>query len=64
LVNLIKSENPDWWTPQLIEDLIDATIEAFEAESEIVDWIFEKGDLDFLTKVRQWSLLNTDLTYH
>src|SRR5210317_286691 len=50
LVNLIKSENPEWWTPELIEDLVDATIEAFEAESEIIDWIFEKGDLDFLTK--------------
>jgi len=50
LVNLIKSENPDWWTPQLIEDLIVATNEAYDAESEIVDWIFEKGDLGFLTK--------------
>jgi ribonucleoside-diphosphate reductase beta chain len=50
LVNLIKSENPDWWTPELIEDLVETTIEAFEAESEIIDWIFEKGDLDFLTK--------------
>lgn len=50
LVNLIKKENPSWWTDELVEDLIVATKEAFEAESEIVDWIFEKGDLDFLTK--------------
>ena len=50
LVNLIKKENPDWWTNELIEDLIEATKEAFEAECEIVDWIFEKGDMDFLTK--------------
>jgi ribonucleoside-diphosphate reductase beta chain len=50
LVNLIKKENPSWWTPQLVEDIIDATQEAYEAESEIVDWIFEMGDLDFLTK--------------
>jgi ribonucleoside-diphosphate reductase beta chain len=52
LVNLIKKENPKWWTPELIEDLIVATKEAFEAESEIVEWIFEKGDLDFLTKAQ------------
>ena len=52
LVNLIKKENPKWWTPELIEDLIAATKEAFEAESEIVEWIFEKGDLDFLTKAQ------------
>ena len=50
LVNLIKKENPSWWTPELVEDLIDATMEAFSAESDIVDWIFEEGDLDFLTK--------------
>jgi ribonucleoside-diphosphate reductase beta chain len=50
LVNLIKKENPTWWTPELIEDLIDETREAYEAEAAIVDWIFEKGDLDFLTK--------------
>ena len=50
LVNTIKSENPSWWTDQLVEDLIEATKEAYEAETEIVNWIFEKGDLDFLTK--------------
>lgn len=50
LVNLIKKENPSWWTSELVEDLIDATMEAFSAESDIIDWIFEKGDLDFLTK--------------
>jgi len=50
LVNLIKKENPSWWTPELVDDLIEATLEAFSAESDIVDWIFEEGDLDFLTK--------------
>ena len=50
LVNLIKKENPDWWTDELIEDLILSTKEAYEAEMEIIHWIFEEGDLDFLTK--------------
>ena len=50
LVNIIKKENPDWWTDELVEDIIDATIDAYDAESEIVEWIFEKGDMDFLTK--------------
>jgi len=52
LVNTIKKENPNWWTPQLVEDILDATIEAYEAEAEIVDWIFELGDMDFLTKAQ------------
>ena len=50
LVNIIKKENPSWWTDELVEDLVDATLDAFDAESDIIDWIFEKGDLDFLTK--------------
>jgi len=50
LVNIIKKENPQWWTDDLVDDLIDATIDAYDAECEIVDWMFEYGDLDFLTK--------------
>ena len=50
LVNLIKQENPDWWTQELVEDLIISTHEAYEAEQEVVNWIFEEGDLEFLTK--------------
>lgn len=50
LVNLIKSEHPEWWTEELVSDIIDSTIDAYDAETEIVDWIFAEGDLDFLTK--------------
>jgi len=50
LVNTIKRENPSWWTPDLIEDLKEATREAYEAEVGVIDWIFEAGDLDFLTR--------------
>lgn len=50
LVNLIKKENPAWWTPELVEDIVDATIDAYDAEAEIINWIFADGDLEFLTK--------------
>jgi ribonucleoside-diphosphate reductase beta chain len=50
LVNTIKKENPSWWTDELVEDIVDATLDAYDAESEIVDWIFEAGNLEFLTK--------------
>jgi len=50
LVNTIKKENPEWWTDDLVEDIVDATLDAYDAESEIIDWMFEMGDLDFLTK--------------
>ena len=35
---------------ELKEDLVDATLDAYDAEADIVEWIFEEGDLDFLTK--------------
>jgi len=50
LVNLIKAENPEWWTDELKEDLVDAAIDAYDAEQAVVEWIFEQGDLDFLSK--------------
>jgi len=50
LINTIKKENPSWWTDQLVSDLKQATIEAWDAEREIVDWMFESGDMEFLTK--------------
>ena len=52
LVNTIKRENPDWWTDELVEDIVDATLDAYDAEAEIVEWMFEKGDLEFLTKAQ------------
>ena len=41
---------------RLVEDLIIATKEAYEAENELVNWIFEKGDLDFLTKKQTYGV--------
>lgn len=50
VVNIIKQENPEWWTKELIDDIKSQTVRAYEAEKEIVEWIFEEGDLEFLTK--------------
>ena len=50
VVNIIKSENPGWWTPTVKEDILAACLEAYEAESDIVDWIYGDADLEFLPK--------------
>ena len=50
LINIIKKENPEWFD-QEFEELIDSACKkAYAAEVKILDWIFEKGDMDFLTK--------------
>ena len=46
----MQKENPDWFTKNYHESIQQMCKDAFEAESEVVDWIFENGELDFLPK--------------
>ncbi len=50
LINTIKKEHPEWFDEQLTLDIAESCQAAFEAESEVIDWIFEKGELEFLPK--------------
>jgi ribonucleoside-diphosphate reductase beta chain len=50
LIKIIKSENPDWFNAEYNSVIQQMCKDAFEAESEIVDWIFEEGEIDFLPK--------------
>lgn len=50
LINIIKEENPEWFGAAFHSSIQNMCNEAFVAESEIIDWIFEKGELDFLPK--------------
>lgn len=50
IINIIKRENPAWFDEEHSKMVQKMCIEAFESESNIVDWIFEKGELDFLPK--------------
>jgi ribonucleoside-diphosphate reductase beta chain len=50
LINIIKTENPEWFDEEF-EQLIDSACKkAYVAEEKILDWIFENGELDFLSK--------------
>lgn len=50
LIKILQSERPEWFTEDFNEMIKSMCFESFEAESEIVDWIFEAGELDFLPK--------------
>ncbi|MDT7829764.1 ribonucleotide-diphosphate reductase subunit beta [Pricia sp. S334] len=50
IIKIIKNENPDWFDRDHARMIQQMCVDAFEAESKIVDWIFEKGELDFLPK--------------
>lgn len=49
LINIIKEENPEWFNADFYSKIERACKKAFDAECRIVDWIFEKGDLDFIS---------------
>ncbi|QLG46293.1 ribonucleotide-diphosphate reductase subunit beta [Costertonia aggregata] len=50
IIKIIKEENPDWFNADYHNMIQDMCREAFTAESKIIDWIFEEGELDFLPK--------------
>ena len=50
LIKIIKAENPDWFDADYAERIQDMCRKAFKSESAVIDWIFEKGELDFLPK--------------
>ena len=50
LINIIKSENPEWFDEEFDNLINSACKKAFQAECKILDWIFEDGELDFLPK--------------
>tara|TARA_B110000503_G_scaffold85749_1_gene130572 strand:- start:611 stop:1591 length:981 start_codon:yes stop_codon:yes gene_type:complete len=50
IINIIKKENPEWFDEEFEELIYSACRKAYRAECEIIDWIFEKGELKFLSK--------------
>lgn len=50
LVNIIKSENPEWFDKDTTSTINSLAREAYKAEASIVDWIYGEEDLEFLPK--------------
>ena len=48
IINIIKKEHPEWFGDETNEKIIKSCEEAYVAESKVIDWIFEAGELDFL----------------
>ena len=50
LINIIREEKPEWFDAKLEQRVYDACREAYQSEEQVIDWIYEEGDLDFLPK--------------
>jgi len=61
LINIIKKEHPEWFDDSHREMVRTMCIEAYQAESAIVDWIFEAGELDFMPKTEVKEFIKSRL---
>lgn len=50
LINIIREEHPEWFDEKMKSTVIAACREAYDTEKELLNWIFEDGELDFLPK--------------
>jgi len=50
LIKILRDEHPEWFTAEYHKTIQEMCKQAFEAESELVNWIFEEGELEFLPK--------------
>lgn len=50
LVNIIREEHPEWFDEEMSNKVYEACKKTFASEVDVVDWIYEAGDLEFLPK--------------
>src|SRR5699024_2602159 len=49
LIKIIREEHPEWFDEDMEKEVYEACKLAYESEVEVIEWIFEKGELDFLS---------------
>ncbi len=50
VINIIKDEHPEWFDEGFTKAVTELCREAFLSEEQVVEWIFEQGELEFLPK--------------
>lgn len=50
LIKIVQEEHPEWFDDAYVAGINNLCKEAYVAEERIIDWIYEKGDLDFMPK--------------
>ena len=50
LITIIKKENPEWFDSEMEIKIRGNIKKALKAELEVLDWIFEKGEMSFMPK--------------
>lgn len=59
IINLIKAENPEWFGKDFEDKIISACYKAFEAECNIIEWMFEDVSLSYLNRDNMVEFIKT-----
>tara|TARA_R110002167_G_scaffold366416_2_gene596404 strand:+ start:11810 stop:12796 length:987 start_codon:yes stop_codon:yes gene_type:complete len=59
LIDIIRRENPEWFDNEMEHKIRRAINKAYISEVEVLDWIFEEGELDFMPKAACVEYLKT-----
>jgi ribonucleoside-diphosphate reductase beta chain len=59
LINIIARENPEWFDDDMEKKIRRNIVKAYEAEKGVIDWIFEHGELSFLSKAEVVEFLKS-----
>lgn len=58
VINIIKSEYPNMWDEYMEELVTDNIVAAYQSEVSLIDWFFEQGVPDHITKEEIINFLN------
>lgn len=50
LLKIIKAENPEWFDEEMEQKIRRNIRKAIEAEKKVIEWMFEKGEPDYIKK--------------
>ncbi|ARN78796.1 ribonucleotide reductase [Nonlabens spongiae] len=50
IIKILQTEHPEWFTAEYDAAIQQMCRDAYDAENDIIDWIFENGELEFLPK--------------
>lgn len=50
IIKIIREENPEWFDYEMEAKIRRNVQKAYTAELEVIEWMFEKGELEFLSK--------------
>ena len=48
LINTIREEHPEWFDEAMAEKIYKLCKEAYASEKDVLDWIYEEGEIDFM----------------